>query len=131
MAEINPPDIIQSLLLFINEQQNPLLIANRLSYFTSDSLRVNRCSLYESYLLNDHVLQLTREVYIKPAWMSKVHISMCLSLLNQLLLCRFFQDQDLIQRYRNWCNEAYNLNQEKRPHYIKKGSVITIDTNGW
>ena len=118
MAEINPPDIIQSLLLFIKEQQNPLLIANRLSYFIADSLRDNRCSLYESYLLNDYVLQLKRDGYIKPAWMSKVQISTCLSLLNQLLLCRFFQDQDPTQRYRDWCNEACRLNQEKRPHYI-------------
>jgi hypothetical protein len=115
---VTPPDIIHSLLLFIKENQNPLLIADRLSWFISDSLRVNRCSLYESYLLNDYVLHLKREGYTKPAWMSKVHISTCLSLLNQLLLCHFFQDKDLIQRYRNWCNEAGKLNQEKRPHYI-------------
>ena len=47
----------------------------------------------------------------------KVSISTCLSLLNQLLLCHFFQDKDLIQRYRNWCNEAGELNPEKRPHW--------------
>ena len=114
-------------MLFIKEQQNPLLIANRLSWFIADSLRVNTCSLYESYLLNDYVLLLKRDGYIKPAWMSKVHISTCLSLLNQLFLCHFFDDKDLIQRYRNWCTEAGKLNQEKRPHYIMDRFADFVD----
>lgn len=109
---------ITNLLSKVKEQKNPLLIANEISYFLSDALRQNRLNLYEAYLLNDEVIRFRRLGYTKPAWNGRVRITTCIDLLNQKLLADGFDEDISANKYYRWGLEVFNLNIEKRSHYI-------------
>lgn len=109
---------ISNLIHEIKETDNPVLKAAKLSFYISDGLRNQRLSLYEAYLLQQEVIQFTREGYLLPAWSGRVQISTCLTLLNQRLLAQAFQDRNYARMLKQWALEAFQLCTEKRPHYI-------------
>ena len=107
-------DLIQD----IKKTDNPARKAAKLSFYISDGLRNQELNLYEAYLLQQEVLNYTREGYILPAWNTKVRIATCLALLNQRLMALAFHDRKYAQLLKKWGMEAYTLCAERRAHYI-------------
>lgn len=102
----------------MKETDNPILKAARLSFYISDGLKNRKLHLYEAYLLQQEVICFSRDGYLLPAWNGKVHISTCLTLLNQRLLAQVFHDTDYVRMLMQYGAEAFRLCAEKRKHYI-------------
>lgn len=124
-------DEIKELLFTIQQEENPSFIADDLSHFVIESLREEQISIYEAYLIHFEVIKFTRISYIQPSWSGKVRITACLALFNQLLLSQLFNEPASTKILKEWLIEAFNLNQEKRPHYImdKLEAFINIENN--
>lgn len=118
MGEIDLRNEVVNLVNFIKDKDNPLLIANKISYFVSDALREEKINLYEAYLLNWEEIRFRRMSYIESGWNGKVRISTCLAILNQRMLAQVFKDNVAVSELKEWGLEALNLNGEKRAHYI-------------
>ncbi|ULL16588.1 hypothetical protein DVH26_20355 [Paenibacillus sp. H1-7] len=102
----------------IERETNPLIIANKISYFLSDCLRDGNISLYEAFMLNSEEIKFRRMGYTRPAWNGMVRIGTCLAILNQKLIAHIFKEQSEIDKLKAWGQEAYNQNTEVRAHYI-------------
>ena len=120
---------VESLISHIRNTDNPLIVANKISYFLSDALREGKISLYEAYVVNWEEIRFRRMGYTQPAWGGRVRIMTCLTLLNQKLLAHFFNDQLGVEKLRDWGLEANQLNNEKRPHYIMDRYNVFLDAN--
>lgn len=107
-------DIINS----IQDMDNPILIANKLTYYVTKALKSNEMSLYESYLLNGEILRLKRQGYTQPGWNGKVGILICMSIVNQRILAVLFSDSEYVIKLYELGLEAFKLNGEKRSHYL-------------
>jgi len=117
MGEVNLKSI-ENLINNVKATSNPSLIANKLSYWLSGTLRSARINLYEAYLINWEEIKFRRTSYVETAWNGKVRISTCLSILNQILLAKVFDDNNAISKLKSWGLEALKLNNEQRSHYI-------------
>lgn len=120
---------VVNLINFIKDKDNPLLIANKISYFISDALREKKTNLYEAYLLNWEEIRFRRMSYIESGWNGRVRISTCLAILNQRMLAQVFQDNVAANKLKDWALEALNLNGEKREHYILDRYNTFLDAN--
>jgi hypothetical protein len=126
-ARASLDNIIKSLLLNVKEIEHPALIANKIGIFISDMLKVNLINLYEAYLLNFEEIKFRRNSYIALGWNGRVKISICLAILNQRLLAKIFNDEDVYGLLWEWGIEAMKLNSEKRPHYIMDRYNVFLD----
>lgn len=120
----------EDVLELINEckaEDHPLILADRLSHFIIQSLREERITLYEAYLIHFEVLKAKRLAYLQPAWNERVQISLCLSFLNQKLLAHVFHEPANAQQLKEWAMEAARLNNEKRRHYIMDQFNLFLD----
>ncbi|KAF2342342.1 hypothetical protein [Flavobacterium tistrianum] len=102
----------------IKSTDHILVKANKLSYFISDALRENQITLYEGYVLNLEIIKLNRISYTQPAWNKSVQISTCVTILNQYLLAKIFDNSAGAEMLKKIAAEAFLLNKEKRSHYI-------------
>ena len=89
-----------------------------ISVFVSQGLRGKELNLYEAYLLSGMKMEFTRLSYVQPAWSNRVRISILLELLNLRLLAAVFEEKGEEVRWTRYAEEAYSMNQERRPHYI-------------
>lgn len=102
----------------LNGLINPVIIASVIEGFIYQELRWSKVSLYEAYLIHFEALRFRRLGYTQKSWHSRVHISTCLSLLNQKLLADMFGESAGSNTLRSWATESYCLNEDKRKHYI-------------
>jgi hypothetical protein len=109
---------IENFITTIDKINNPSLVANKISYFISDALRENQITLYEAYVLNLEIIKLNLISYTQPAWNRNVRISTCLIILNQYLLAKIFDNIEGAEMLERIALEAFELNKEKRSHYI-------------
>lgn len=109
---------IEFIMKTIKDIKNPVHISDEVSHFVIDSLRDRRINLYEAYMINNEVTRLKRLGYTQPAWNEDVRITTCIYLINQKLLAHIFNDSLMEKQLKVWAVEAFNLNKEKRPHYI-------------
>ncbi|BDU27619.1 MULTISPECIES: hypothetical protein [unclassified Flavobacterium] len=109
---------IENFITTIDKINNPLLVANKISYFISDALRENTINLFEAYLLNLEEIKIRRIGYIQLSWNVNIQIRTCLAIINQLILAYYFGNIETIEMLKRWGLEAFNLNKEKRSHYI-------------
>jgi len=124
-------DEIETLLKSIKNKNNPSIIADQISSFIINSFRAEKISLYEAYIVNMEAIKFKRSAYIQPAWNERVRISMCLTLLNQKLLAHIFDDNLVALKVKELAMEAFNLNREKRTHFImdKYSAFLEANTN--
>lgn len=111
-------DKITELLEKLSVSIHPAVRALDISVFVSGMLRENKINLYEAYLLKFEVVSLERLSYLQPAWYNSPHISTCINLLNMKMLAYLYNDDKTAEVLDTWAKEAYNLNHEKRTHYI-------------
>jgi len=109
---------VENLIEHIRIQNNPLVLANKISYFIADALKGDQLNLYTAYLLHWEEIRLRRIGYMKLSWGGKVRISTCLAILNQKLLAHMFDEHAGAETLGDWGEEASRLNRENRPHYI-------------
>lgn len=123
-------DIVK-LIESIRNEDNPIIKAEKLSFYVSDSLKSQRLTIYESYLLHEEILNYMREGYTIPAWNGLVQISTCLEIFNQRLVALVFGDLDNANLLKKWGGEALRLCTEKRSHYIidRYEAFMNIDNN--
>ncbi|QHW31350.1 hypothetical protein GZH47_11170 [Paenibacillus rhizovicinus] len=119
----NKSEIIQS----IKQQNNPMIVANRLSTFIVHAIREGSINLYEAYLLNGEVIKWYRKGYTQPAWKSPVLVSNCLAILNQKLLSHIFDGNTVTENIYKLGLEAYRLNDDKRKHYIMDKYALFLE----
>lgn len=127
MGEIVLVEEIETLKNIIKQESNPLVIANKISYFLSNALREDKISLFEAYLLNMEELRFRRMGYTQTTWNGRVRISTCLSIINQKLLSQIFGEDIVAEKLKGWGLEAYKLNKEKREHYIIDNFNLYLD----
>jgi hypothetical protein len=118
---------VENLISHIKQEINPLIVANEISYFISDALRDGKISLYDAYMLNWEEIKYRRMGYTQSAWNDNVRIATCLAILNQKLLAHIFDEQIGAEKLNEWGLEAYNLNAEKRAHYIMDSYKLFLD----
>jgi len=128
MKELTQDDV-DNLINSIKKTDNPILKANYISYFISDAFRENQITLYEAYVLNLEIIKLDRISYTQPAWNRDVRISTCLSILNQYLLAKIFDNNAGAEMLKKIALEAFLLNKEKRSHYIMDHYKSYFETN--
>lgn len=110
----------------LKSTNHPSVRASILSKYISQSL-LNKCiNLYEAYLLNWEKINYEREAYVQPAWNKKVQITNCISILNMKMVAYLLNDQLSVIKLSDWALEAYNMNQEKRSHYIMDNYEIYL-----
>jgi hypothetical protein len=122
-------DDVDGLINNIKSTADPLLIANKISYFISDAFRENQITLYEAYVLNLEIIKLNRISYTQPAWNRNVRISTCLTILNQYLLAKIFDNSEGAKMLEKIALDAFEVNKEKRPHYIMDQYKSYFETN--
>lgn len=120
---------VEKLICHIKNEIDPLIVANKTSYFLSEALREGKVSLYEAYLLNWEEIKYRRMGYTQLAWNGRVRIATCLTILSQKLLAHIFDEQTGAEKLKAWGLEAYNLNNERRAHYILDRYNLFLDTN--
>lgn len=109
---------IEFIMKIIKDIKNPVYISDEVSHFVIDSLREKRINLYEAYMIYNEITRFRRLGYTQPAWNEDVRITTCLYLINQKLLAHIFNDILMEKQLEVWAVEAFNLNKEKRSHYI-------------
>jgi hypothetical protein len=109
---------VESLISHIRNQNNPLVVANKISYFIADALKGDKLNLYNAYLLHWAEIRLRRIGYMQLSWGGRVRTATCLALVNQKLLAHLFDDHAGAKKLGVWGKEASHLNLENRPHYI-------------
>lgn len=129
MGEVELKKEIENLISYVKYESNPLIVANKLSYFLSDALREDKLNLYEAFMINWEEIRFRRIGYTKSAWNGKVRIATCLTILNQKLLANVFDEQIGAEELKVWGLEAYNFNDEKRTHYIMDRYNLFLDAN--
>jgi hypothetical protein len=129
MGAIALKDEVENLISHIKHEANPLIVANKISYFLSDALREGKVSLHEAYMLNWEEIKYRKMGYTQSAWNGRVRIATCLTILNQKLLAHIFDEQAGAEKLKSWGVEAYNLNNEKRSHYIMDRYSLFLDAN--
>ena len=117
------------LLSEIKNESNPSIVAFRISNFVADALNKKSISLYEAYLVTLEELRFKRMSYKQPAWSDSVGIPECLLILNLKLLAHLFEDNQNALRLKEWGIEAFNLNVEKRKHYIMNRYLEFLDAS--
>lgn len=122
---------IEALINSIKNKNNPSMVSDDISHFVIDSLRGDKISLYEAYLINMEAIKFKRLGYIQPAWNERVRISTCLTLLNQKLLAHVFNENVSAIKVKELALEAYKLNKEERSHFImnKYSEFLEANTN--
>lgn len=102
----------------VKEQTTPENRSLEIGIFVSKGLRGKEINLYEAYLLSGIKMEYTRLSYVQPAWSNRVRISILLELLNLRLLAAVFEEKIEENLWIKYAEEAYSMNQERRPHYI-------------
>ncbi|WP_160680799.1 hypothetical protein [Clostridium sp. C8-1-8] len=118
---------IDTLIVKIKSTINPSIIATDISSFISESLKKDKISIYEAYMINMEVLKFNRLGYIQSAWDRKVGINQCISILNQKLLAHVFGEDASAENLKEWGIEAYSLYKEKRNHYIMDEYISSLN----
>lgn len=111
-------ETIDDLIRLIKDEENPLIIANKISNFITNSFRQNKITLYEAYMLHFEEIRFRRLGYTQSVWNGRVRIAICLAILNQKLLAHIFDENKTAEKLEEWGLEAYKLNKENRTHYI-------------
>lgn len=103
----------------IENEENPLIIADEVGIFVSDSLRDEQISLYSAFLLNQDVLRLKRLAYRQPAWQYQLSLSGVLALFMQYLFALAAHEAGAAATVLKWLREDFPGLSEKRDHYIR------------
>ena len=120
---------VLELILTLKNKTNPVMISDSISHFIINSLRDNSINLYEAYLINMEAIKFERLGYTQIGWNSRVRISTCLALLNQKLLSDAFDEHVCAKKVNEWAMEAYQLNREKRLHFIMDRYYDFLEAN--
>ncbi len=102
----------------VRGQINPGNRALDIGVFVSQGLRDKTLTLYEAYQLSGMKMEFERLAYVQPAWPDRVRITILVELLNLRLLAAVFDEKREEAHWLAYAKEAYDLNREKRPHYI-------------
>ncbi len=108
----------EALLENVKGRINPGNRALDIGVFVSQSLRDKTLTLYEAYQLSGMKMEFERLSYVQPAWPDRVRITILVELLNLRLLAAVFEEKREEAHWLAYAKEAYDLNREKRPHYI-------------
>lgn len=107
-----------ALLAKLAETPNPGGRSIEMGAYLRDAREDKQITLYEHYLVEMESLSFERQAWMQPGWANRVRISSLLSVLNMKMMALLFQEKDVAEMLDAWGMEAYQLNQEKRPHYI-------------
>ncbi len=108
----------EALLESVKGRINPGNRALDIGVFVSQGLRDKTLTLYEAYQLSGLKMEFERLSYVQPAWSNRVRITILVELLNLRLLAAVFDEKREEAHWLAYAKEAYDLNREKRPHYI-------------
>lgn len=107
-----------ALLASLAETPNPSVRGNAIGCCLRDARRDHALTLYEQYVLETEALSCERRAWTKPGWPRRVQISDLICLMNLKMMALLFQEKEAAEMWDAWGREAYQLNREKRPHYI-------------
>lgn len=122
-------DDMELLINKIKSEINPVLIASDISGFVACSLRKDKITIYEAFMINMEALRFARLGYMQPAWGHSVSIDDCMSILNQKLLAHVFEEHRCAEKLKEWGLEAYSLFKLKRHHCIMDEYLSFLDAN--
>lgn len=107
-----------ALLAKLEETPNPGGRSIEMGAYLRDARGDKQITLYEHYLVEMESLSFERQAWMQSGWANRVRISSLLSVLNMKMMALLFQEKEAAEMLDAWGMEAYQLNQEKRPHYI-------------
>ena len=107
-----------ALLAELAETPNPSVRGNAIGCYLRDARKDHKLTLYEQYVLETEKLSYERLAWTQPGWSRRAGISDLLKVLNIKMMALLFQEKEAAEMWDAWGLEAYQLNQEKRPHYI-------------
>ena len=119
-----------ALLASLAETPNPDVRSGRIMRYLCDAGREYRFTLYERYVLQTESVSYERQAWLQPGWPRRVDISDLIKLLNLKMMALLFQEREAAEMWDAWGLEAYQLNQEKRPHYILDDYLTYLRAEG-
>ena len=108
-----------ALLASLAETPNPGVRSVEIGGYLRDARKDHQLTLYEQYVLEMEKLSYERLAWTQPGWSRQVSISDLIKILNLKMMALLFQEKEAAEMWDAWGLEAYRLNQEKRPHYIR------------
>ena len=119
-----------ALLAELAETPNPSVRGNAIGYYLRDARKDHKLTLYEQYVLETEKLSYERLAWTQPGWSRRTGISDLIKVLNVKMMALLFQEKEAAEMWDAWGLEAYQLNQEKQPHYILDGYLTYLRAEG-
>ena len=119
-----------ALLAELAETPNPSVRGNAIGYYLRDARKDHKLTLYEQYVLETEKLSYERLAWTQQGWSRRAGISDLVKVLNLKMTALLFQEKEAAEMWDAWGLEAYQLNQEKRPHYILDDYLTYLRAEG-
>lgn len=119
-----------ALLASLEETPNPGVRSVEIGGYLRDARKDHQLTLYEQYVLETEKLSYERLAWTQPGWSRRVSISDLIKVLNLKMMALLFQEREAAEMWDAWGLEAYRLNQEKRPHYIRDDYLSFLHAEG-
>lgn len=119
-----------ALLASLAETPNPGVRSVEIGGYLRDARKDHQLTLYEQYVLEMEKLSYERLAWTQPGWSRQVSISDLIKILNLKMMALLFQEKEAAEMWDAWGLEAYRLNQEKRPNYIRDDYLTFLHAEG-